>query len=112
MSSTAAYLRAAGVADGAFYAVLAKREESYVLRAILASNAVNLLLVFTQLYAHFSPASVALLACFVDAVLDVASILVILAVWRFKQTQVQDAQVYPVGKSRLEPLALLLSTLR
>lgn len=107
-SSTVAYLRAAGVADAACSTALAERDEAYVRRAILASNAVNLLLVLTQLYAFFASASVTLLACFVDAVLDVSSGLVILATWRLKQTHVHDAQAYPVGKSRLEPLGVIV----
>ncbi|CAN8075468.1 unnamed protein product [Agarophyton chilense] len=79
--------------------------ERAVRRAIVASNVSNTVLMACQLYAFMSSRSLALLAVFLDAVLDMVSGLVILLTWYMKRRR--DKHRYPVGRSRLEPLGVI-----
>lgn len=82
-------------------------EERHSSRAIFVSNAANIVLLAAQLYAFIVSGSCSMLAVLLDATLDVTSGLVILATWYMK-TQVTDTHKYPVGRSRLEPLGIIL----
>ncbi|KAI0561799.1 Cation efflux transmembrane protein [Gracilaria domingensis] len=79
--------------------------ETAVQRAIVASNISNAVLMACQLYAFMSSRSLALLAVFLDALLDTVSGLVILFTWYVKRRR--DKHRYPVGRSRLEPLGVI-----
>lgn len=83
----------------------AHSREDAVHRAIIASNISNAILLACQFYAFLSSRSLALLAVFLDAVLDTVSGLVILFTWYVKRRQ--DKHRYPVGRSRLEPLGVM-----
>lgn len=82
-------------------------EQGHSKRAIYLSNAANIALLFAQFYALVVSGSCAMLAVFLDAALDVTSGLVILATWNVKK-QRADRNRYPVGRSRLEPLGIIL----
>lgn len=82
-------------------------EQRHSSNAILYSNTANLVLVAAQFYALVITGSCSMLAVFLDAALDVSSGLVILASWHVKK-QVTDTHKYPVGRSRVEPLGIIL----
>lgn len=83
------------------------REQRRSSNAILLSNVANIVLVGAQLYSLVITGSCSMLAVFLDAALDVTSGLVILASWHVK-LQVADTHKYPVGRSRVEPLGIIL----
>jgi cation diffusion facilitator family transporter len=65
------------------------------------------LLLVAQMYAFLSTRSMSMLAVFLDALLDVVSGGVILFTYMMKRAR-KDRHRYPVGRSRLEPLGVLL----
>ena len=76
-----------------------------VSRAILLSNACNLVLLCAQLYAFISSRSFSMLAVFIDALLDMVSGVVVGLTWYIKDRK--DRIRYPVGRQRLEPLGVI-----
>lgn len=82
-------------------------EQRHTANAIWYSNAANVVLVAAQFYALVVTGSCSMLAVFLDAALDVSSGLVILASWHMKK-QVTDTHKYPVGRSRVEPIGIIL----
>lgn len=76
-----------------------------VRNAMVASNVCNLALLGAQLFAVTASASLAILAVFIDAVLDTVSGAVLAATWYWKGRR--DPARYPVGRSRLEPLGVI-----
>lgn len=73
--------------------------------AIGASNVCNAILLVAQLYVFITSGSLALLAVFLDAALDMVSSLVLAFTWHMKRKQ--DVYRYPVGRARLEPLGVI-----
>lgn len=86
-------------------ATVRAERENIVRRAVIASNIANTLLLLAQVYAFVSSGSLAVLACFLDAVLDFISGLLILFTWTMKRRR--DKHRYPVGRERLEPLGVM-----
>ncbi|CDF35993.1 unnamed protein product [Chondrus crispus] len=76
-----------------------------VRNAIVASNACNVGLLAAQLFVLTASASLAILAVFIDALLDTVSGAVLAATWYWKGQR--DPARYPVGRSRLEPLGVI-----
>ncbi len=77
----------------------------FVKRAVIGSNVCNIFLLFAQIYAFATSGSLAVLACFLDAVLDFISGMLILFTWSMKKHR--DKHRYPVGRERLEPLGVM-----
>lgn len=103
-----AFLANASLRDGRASpdpAVARARRETTVRRAVIASNVANTLLLVAQIYAFTASGSLAVLATFLDAVLDFVSGLLILCTWMMKRRR--DKHRYPVGRERLEPLGVM-----
>lgn len=79
--------------------------ETVVRRAVVASNIANAFLLVAQIFAFTMSGSLAVLACFLDAVLDFVSGLLIFFTWSLRKRR--DLHRYPVGRERLEPLGSL-----
>lgn len=82
-----------------------QEREEFVRRAVLASNLANTFLLIAQIFAFMRSGSLAVLACFLDAILDFVSGLLIFATWYLRQKR--DKHRYPVGRERLEPLGVM-----
>lgn len=82
-----------------------REEERKTRMAIISSNVCNVMILIVQFLVVFTTGSLAFLACLVDAVLDLTSGLVVLFAWSMRK--VSNKYAYPVGKSRLGPLAIL-----
>lgn len=80
-------------------------DEIVVRRAVVASNIANVFLLFAQIFAFSSSGSLAVLACFLDAVLDFVSGLLIFFTWSLRKKR--DKHRYPVGRERLDSLGSL-----
>lgn len=80
-------------------------EDERVRYAIVASNICNAILLCAQIYAFASSGSLAMLAVFLDAALDMVSGLVVMFTWYMKSKR--DKHRYPVGRARLEPLGVI-----
>jgi cation diffusion facilitator family transporter len=94
-------------ASAAEIAAASLAEELYIRRAVFASNSCNILLLVAQLYAFVSTKSLSFLAVFIDSFLDVVSGGVILFTYMMKRSR-RDKHRYPVGRTRLEPIGVLL----
>lgn len=82
-----------------------QQKEVVVRRAVISSNIANAFLLVAQVFAFTHSGSLAVLACFIDAVLDFISGILIYTTWYMKRKR--DKHRYPVGRERLEPLGIL-----
>lgn len=82
-----------------------RQKELFVRRAVISSNIANAFLLIAQVFSFTHSGSLAVLACFIDAVLDFISGILIYMTWYMKRKR--DKHRYPVGRERLEPLGIL-----
>ncbi|KAK4537186.1 hypothetical protein CDCA_CDCA11G3211 [Cyanidium caldarium] len=85
-------------------------EERRARRAIILSNAVNVLLLLAQVYVYYRTGSLALLANTVDAALDFLSGLIVAGTWYLRRHAdgLHTRYAYPVGRARLESVGVLV----
>jgi len=83
-----------------------QQDSTVVTRAITISFTVNVLLTLIKLVAVLLSGSIAVLASFVDSLLDLAAGLILW--WTARRIAARDPFKFPVGKTRLEPVGTLL----
>lgn len=84
------------------------KEESFTLRriAIDMSLYLNLIIMFSKLYAYIQTLSLSVLAALTDSLLDVVSQIVLNYTER-RSSKSRSSALYPAGAARLEPLGIL-----
>lgn len=81
-------------------------EQAAISKAITINFIANVVLLFGKIIVTFRTNSLSIVASLLDSVLDFLSTLI---VWASNQmTQIRDKTKYPVGRSRLEPLGILV----
>jgi len=79
--------------------------QHYIRRAVSTSIFVNLALFFAKLWACYASHSLAIVASMLDSFLDLVSQLIIWHGYRFSR---RPGKAYPVGRTRLSPVGILV----